>query len=53
MLVDLDGLPVNIGRPAEGVVDHTCADGGIGHAVDEDEISGGAVFTVGIDGYGA
>ena len=43
---------MNVARPAQREPDHACANGGVGHAVDQDERPGRVVGFVGIERHG-
>jgi len=43
-------LPMDVGAPAQGKINHTGAHGGVAETVNQDEAACGPVFTVGING---
>ncbi len=51
LAVHVDGLPMDVVRPAERMRNHSGTDGGVGQPVDEDEASGVAVVGIRIEGH--
>ncbi len=49
LFIDVGRLPMDVGRATQGVIDHAGPDGGVGEAVDEDEIAGDAIGLVGVE----
>ena len=49
-LVHVHRLPVHVLAAAQGEADHAGADGGVGHAVDQDEAAQIVVVVVGLEG---
>ena len=49
MLVDIDRMPMNIMRPAQGMIDHPCANSGIGETIDQNKVARVPVITVTVE----